>query len=405
MNGYPTYVGDQSHVVMVSYDTLGTVKKDISSSTTQAWLGANASDLYQAVADDGTVYEFAEYAVTTDDRQLVWVIDGNDLKLYVNSWLSSTKDVTGKTFTLDRYGADADSTTGDTEVKNGYPKSLSQEDVKYWSYLRDANGNILVDSEGNPLLPSEPPSAPVAIDSYLPSNGNYALASKDSNLDMTRDQTYSFRVYAPPSGDTTNGSLKRQFVLNVIPNIRTTRVDFSYNSTLGLRMRTFYYPTVGSTSGVQDVSSDYYLPRESWYHILIEMDVEGDGEARIFVNGVQDPNTITLDQVKGVGNSDIYPLGLGTGGADWQTSNSESPMNAVEIWDRLLTSEEKTEVYNGAPDKIKCPASYSAGLQSGLVFSASLEDSALEEHTGNSTITATGTPSYVSEGMKKECSE
>jgi len=159
MNGYPTYVGDQSHVVMTGYDTLGTVKKDISSSTTQAWLGANANDLYQAVADDGTVYEFAEYAVTTDDRQLVWVIDGNDLKLYVNSWLSSTKDVTGKTFTLDRYGASADSTTGDTEVKNGYPEALSQEDVKYWSYLRDANGNILVDSEGNPLLPSEPPSA------------------------------------------------------------------------------------------------------------------------------------------------------------------------------------------------------------------------------------------------------
>jgi len=159
MNGYPTYAGDQSHVVMTGYDTLGTVKKDISSSTTQAWLGANANDLYQAVADDGTVYEFAEYAVTTDDRQLVWVIDGNDLKLYVNSWLSSTKDVTGKTFTLDRYGASADSTTGDTEVKNGYPEALSQDDVKYWSYLRDANGNILVDSEGNPLLPSEPPSA------------------------------------------------------------------------------------------------------------------------------------------------------------------------------------------------------------------------------------------------------
>jgi len=159
MNGYPTYVGDQSHIVMTGYDTLGTVKKDISSSTTQAWFGANASDLYQAVADDGTVYEFTEYAVTTDDRQLAWVIEGNDLKLYVNSWLSSTKDVTGKTFTLDRYGADVDGTTGDTEAKNGYPKALSQEEVKFWSYLRDADGNIL------PLLPSEPPSAPVTVNS------------------------------------------------------------------------------------------------------------------------------------------------------------------------------------------------------------------------------------------------
>jgi hypothetical protein len=84
----------------------------------------------------------------------------------------------------------------------------------------------------------------------------------------------------------------------------------------------------------------------------------------------------------------------------------EGYLNNQRIWDRDLSNSEIDEDYNGSATEYVCYdklVSDGSSLVSGLIFDASLEDATLTENTGNSTLTASGTPTYTDQGMTKLC--
>ena len=153
MDDYPVQTGDQSHVIRSSYDTLGTLKKDLSHSTLPSYVGVNASNQFVLTSDLGTVFTFATTTADTENRAKVWVVRGTDLEFWLDAVLIETKDFTGETLTLDQFGAPTNSSTGDTEYLVPYPSALSQADIEYFNYGRDENNEIIL-VDGSPIIVS-----------------------------------------------------------------------------------------------------------------------------------------------------------------------------------------------------------------------------------------------------------
>jgi len=152
MGGYPTQSSDFSYVyAREQVDIQAQDKRIASSSTTSAEIGFDASEQLYMIADDGTRYTWTGIVNDGTERIYIPCRDGNTLSAYDgNSEDAQTFDVTGKTFTIDRWGSSTLSSNGYSKEPVIYPFKLNQTQVDYWSYLRNQSGDILLP----PILPS-----------------------------------------------------------------------------------------------------------------------------------------------------------------------------------------------------------------------------------------------------------
>jgi len=89
------------------------------------------------------------HTVEAGDHVYIISREGDDLKYYVDSCLKQTVDVTGRTFTFSRVGANADSLQALNAEWGVWNRAFTQDDVDYFSYLRSDDTNAIL-----PLTPA-----------------------------------------------------------------------------------------------------------------------------------------------------------------------------------------------------------------------------------------------------------
>ena len=199
--------------------------------------------------------------------------------------------------------------------------------------------------------------------------------------------------------DLTSRTSHNVFTLNYdAPSARSSLILIEQDGTV----KAFNFPVVGSTSGSQSISATNAITSGVWHDITVVFDVTGANNFSLYVDNVFYQGDGTGGSV---GNSAAYDLGIGTRWST-KTSDMEGYLNNLRIWDRALTPAERAENYNGSATEYVCYdklVSDGSSLVSGLVFDSSLEDATLTENTVNSTLTASGTPTYTDQGMTKLC--
>ena len=246
---------------------------------------------------------------------------------------------------------------------------------------------------------SDLPSSEVvsSVDSLtLLNDANYVTGSKSPALTNQSDQTWSMRVMIPNLASKTSHQI---FTLN--NDAPTARSSVIYVENTGFIV-VANHPTVGSNTGLAIINSANAISSGVWYDFTIVFDVTGTNTFSLYVN---DSFEISGSANGNVGNSVTYDLGIGTRWS-FKTNDMEGYLNNLRIWDKALTPAERAENYNGDAEEYVCYNKLVADtstLVNGLVFDSSLEDASLVENTGNSTLTASGTPTYTNQGMTKLC--
>ena len=152
MSTLPSLTATWSYVLDCRLKTLGTTKYLLQETGGNSAILA-LSDNYLYLRDTTGANDIAltSHTLTDERSQYAFVKNGNDLLYYVNGTLSETVDVTGRTFAFGDVGASVDSSdTAFTKIIPFADKALTADEVAWYSYLRDENGNILLP----PLLPS-----------------------------------------------------------------------------------------------------------------------------------------------------------------------------------------------------------------------------------------------------------
>ena len=151
ISGMPAQANDFTYVWEVEHSALSTTDYIFSSSGTPSALLLLSDNYYYlrdttGAGDIGLTFHAVEAGLHT----YALVRSGDNVSLYVDSVFKQTVDVTGRTYTWDTVGDSADSLGGGLKRINVYDRALTQDEINWFSYLRDENGNILQP----PLLPS-----------------------------------------------------------------------------------------------------------------------------------------------------------------------------------------------------------------------------------------------------------
>ena len=268
----------------------------------------------------------------------------------------------------------------------------------YTMSRRIENGENLIDFN---LVTGSTTSGTSPVDSLtLLNDADYVTATKSTAISDATSMTVAFSLYLVPKAQSSR-TINRIFSLNYnAPSGRTTGMYSSDGIGEAVTITCGIFPTPGSTSGSLSFQSDQFL-RGEWYRILVRY-IDG-GLATCWVNGVESVGNSTI--TNGIGNSDLYDIGLGVLTSTSLTTNMEGYLNNQRMWNRDLSNSEIAEDYNGDPteyvsyDKL---VSDGSSLVSGLIFDAPLTDATLEENTNNSTLTASGSPTYTDKGMTED---
>lgn len=151
MGGLPAQAGDFSYVWRVEHSALSTTDYVFSSSGTPSalvWLSDNY--LYLRDTTGAGDIGLTNHTLEAGEHTYALVREGDDIRFYVDSILKQTVDVTGRTYTWDIVGDTADSLLALSEYFYVYNKALTQDEINYFSYLRNDQNQILQP----PLLPS-----------------------------------------------------------------------------------------------------------------------------------------------------------------------------------------------------------------------------------------------------------
>ena len=155
MTGLPTQSGDFTYVFKgVSLNISGSLNNVLLSngiSNQSLFFVANYTTGNYAIRPNGpNVYEFSvPYSPT--DRNIALIRELNTLTLYINGFSVDTLDVTGLTFDFPLLGRSSTSINGSLQELYVYDRALTQDEINWFSYLRDSNNNI---SPLPPILPS-----------------------------------------------------------------------------------------------------------------------------------------------------------------------------------------------------------------------------------------------------------
>jgi len=264
MGDLPTQAGDFSYIFKGSVDVQAQDKRVFSNSGTGRSIGYDSSEVSYVEADDGTRYTFPEITNVGDEKVFIIVREGNTLRAY-NGYTptATTHDVTGKTFTYDRIGSNTLSINGYKKEDTVYDYAVTDEQAKWWSYLRSASGNILTP----PLLPS----ATYAVNSAN-LNGTNQYFTYNQPL---RNSVMGFSVWV---NSDSIGAVQRIIAessaggnIEVGVQIVVGKVRFLWRNNATI---------------VQQLDSVTTLLSDTWYHIVCTFDTSQG--MKIYINGVLD---------------------------------------------------------------------------------------------------------------------
>jgi len=393
MEGYPTKAGDATHLRAITYDALGTLKKDYSHSTGSAWLGANASDRYEAVSDLGTSFVFSTLAVTLEHNQTAWVVRGTNLELWYFGNLIESKDITGETFTLDRYGASANSATGGTEWKHIYPTALTASDIEWFSYLRNQDTNKILLP---PIFPDPiPPIVGPTI--YQVNSATFVRNSSYFSKTNTTSGATSFAVSA----------WIRRSETGVYHTIYRANHNGNQNAfTVYVESANDYVHVYDGDDFAIDSS---VLAQDQNYHIVGEF--VGGSHIKLWVNGVLVSNNTT--GIKSSLDIDGVDPNCGIGVGLKNTPNLGLNGNITQLIEFKnhggLSQANVDELFGSTPNTYKCINEYSAPLKAMMTSGYQLAEwtgntgNAKVDQIGSDDLVETGTVTYVDQGLEVEC--
>ena len=383
MGGLSTQAGDFSYIFKGSVDVQAQDKRVFSNSGTGRSIGYDSSEVSYVEADDGTRYTFPEITNAGNEKVFIIVREGNTLRAY-NGYTptATTHDVTGKTFTYDRIGSNTLSMNGYKKEDTVYDYAVTDEQAKWWSYLRSTSGDILTP----PLLPL--PSYAVNSSTLNGTNQRYS-GGNSFNYGANADPSFFFMfwVYIDSSG----GSV--QTIVNKYSS-GGNRAYFLgyYNNDAEMQL------TCRGTSS--DVNLRFACNTDEWVHVYVEYDYN-EQYMRAKVN-----NGAWSDE-------EVQPYGLRDSSADFEvgtylnSSYLKGSIFQLDTGSTLLTEAQITEAYNGGENAL-CYAS--------RTFNSSLDGSFLlgnyngntgqetEDLTGNvPNLTPINAPTYTDQGLVIEC--
>lgn len=146
MEGLPPQAGDFTYVIKLDLTSLSGADEILSSTGNSALVLFTGEFMFLRDTTGANDIALNLTGMTLETHVCTLVREGNEVRFYVDSILQSNTDVTGRTFTLEQLGAGRMTDS----YLNIYPRALTQEEINYFSYLRDENGNILQP----PVLPS-----------------------------------------------------------------------------------------------------------------------------------------------------------------------------------------------------------------------------------------------------------
>ena len=150
-DGLPTQSGDFTYVFKCEFDALSTTDYLLSDTGDSAWLLLSDNLLYLRDTTGANDIALTGHTIESGDHVYIISREGDDLKYYVDSNLKQTVDVTGRTFTFSRVGATADSLKALNAEWGVWNRAFTQDDVDYFSYLRDDDTNAILQP---PLTPA-----------------------------------------------------------------------------------------------------------------------------------------------------------------------------------------------------------------------------------------------------------
>jgi len=145
LNGLAPQSGDFSYMIKLSFNILSSTEYILSDSAGDSAL-VLLSDNYLYLRDTGGANDISldNHSVVAGEHVYVITREGNTIKYYVDSILKQTVDVTGRTYTFNRFGSNADSMQGSIDDWGVWNRALTQEEVDYFSYLRNENTNAIL---------------------------------------------------------------------------------------------------------------------------------------------------------------------------------------------------------------------------------------------------------------------
>lgn len=159
MEGLPPQAGDFTYVFTgLDYDNTGTARFLMNPSVAgfRKLYFQQASGGQWVTQSDDNVFHIVNKPIEKYET-LIFRNTGGVLELFGDGALVVTFPATtlGKSFTITDVGYSASSINGETATLNVYDRALTQEEMDYFFYLRNADtGEILTNAQGEPLLPS-----------------------------------------------------------------------------------------------------------------------------------------------------------------------------------------------------------------------------------------------------------
>jgi len=253
MGDLPTQAGDFSYIFKGSVDVQAQDKRVFSNSGTGRSIGYDSSEVSYVEADDGTRYTFPEITNVGDEKVFIIVREGNTLRAY-NGYTptATTHDVTGKTFTYDRIGSNTLSINGYKKEDTVYDYAVTDEQAKWWSYLRSASGNILTP----PLLPSV---------TYDVNSAVFDSTGKAVEISNSTDFDFGSNEFAIEFMFNWGGSETNCFIMGK----ESSSSDRSWYVQLNTGLLRFGYSTNGNSFN-QLSASNISWSTNTWYHVVIQ---------------------------------------------------------------------------------------------------------------------------------------
>ena len=318
MSGLPVQAGDYTYII--KYTDLDQANPgDILYGSGSGDISYIDTDTTQMTSDTGTPYQFS-HTGETEERVMAFTFDGNTITGYEHAISDNPQSATGDTFTIESVGGKA------MQIREiyVYDRVLVEEEIKWFSYLRNEQGDILLP----PLLPSEA-VPPTEIFSANVANFLGTGYTTTPNLNKSSLTAITEEAWVKVTGSNSlKGiiSISGTESVNIGVNIGQGTNANSVNNQISARWHNGSSFNSGILGPVATVGQ--------WYHVLFAHD---GTTGELYVDGIsQGSHTFGIN----FSNWLSTPIKVSDGNALQQVAG-------VRCYNQRLTTSQITALYNG----------------------------------------------------------
>ena len=389
MEGLPSQTGDFTYVfkgLNLPTDT-GSSRVFLSnpSEANSLFYVVGASDKFAIRDQTNAINEFNKIIDYGVDQTVVLTRSGNLFSLYVDGVFQDSITISVGLTGFTAVGRANPSFDGSLQELYVYDRALTQDEINWFSYLRDENNNILLP----PLLPS----AKYAVNSANLNGSNQYFNGGDIN-DVTG--TFSISGYFK----TSNVSGSRRIV-DKTTGANGTGYNLYLNSSGELRLGR--YEDSSNYLNYTTASSDY--SDGEWYRFDISAGI--NDVPTLYVNGVEVTMTLSsqLGTVTTISNSAVYLVGSRSDGTD----RFDGELAFIAFSDTTDMTQYIDDVTSGGNQK--CFSDIDTGIASNYSSFHNLSNfngndgTETDDQTNNgNNLTNIGSTTYTGTGLTVECS-